>query len=156
MNAMNRSEMSLVLSSCAAVVIAVAGCHADPPPPAAAAQAASGGERPPLTSIRRTLIRREPAHESGWETRIYLVEYPPGAVATPHIHPAVGVGWVVEGEFESAFGDGPVVKVKAGEGFTDPAEVVHRFFRNPSPDHEMHLVVAYTIRENDEQFRPAS
>jgi quercetin dioxygenase-like cupin family protein len=88
----------------------------------------------------------------GWETRLYLVEYGPGAVAPLHVHPAVGVGLVLDGGFESAFGDDPVVQVRAGQGFVDPAGVPHRVFRNASCDHELRFVIAYTIRTGAEIF----
>lgn len=119
-----------------------------PQPPAAAAISP-----PAANGIRRTLVRREPAHENGWETRLYLIEYPPGVAAPPHFHPAVGVGWVIDGEFEHAFGDEPLSRVKAGEGFTDQAEVTHRVFRNASADRPLRFLIAYTMRAQDEPVR---
>jgi quercetin dioxygenase-like cupin family protein len=106
------------------------------------------------SGIRRTIIGRAPAHEGGWETRLYLIEYPPGAAAPPHVHPVVGVGWVIEGEFESAFGDDAVTTVKAGQSFTDLDRVPHRVFRNTSTEHPLRFVIAYTIRTGEENFHP--
>lgn len=123
-------------------MVSVAACH--PPLP-------SG---PAAGAIRRTLIERRPATGlSGWQTSLYLIEYPPGAVAPVHSHPAVGAGYVLQGRFESAFGDEPIVEVKAGQGFVDLAGVTHRVFRNPSRDEELRFVVAYTLRDGDEPFR---
>ena len=107
----------------------------------------------PTPGIRRTLLGREPARQPGWETRLYLIEYPPGAKGAPHLHPEPGVGWVVEGEFESAFAGQPVIKVKAGQSFVEQAGLAHLLFRNPSPDHPLRFVVAYTLRSVDEPFR---
>jgi len=105
--------------------------------------------------IRRTLIESRPATGlDGWETRLYLIEYGPGAVAPLHVHPAVGVGRVLEGMFESAFGDEPVVRVRAGEGFVDPAAVPHRVFRNVDAAHPLRFVVAYTIRAKEQIVYP--
>ncbi len=113
------------------------------PSSVAAGQAAGG--------IKRTLIGRKPAADlPGWETRLYLIEYPPGATAPVHTHPAIGVGFVIDGRFESAFGDEPVVEVQSGQGFVDQAEVPHRVFRNPSLDHGLRFVVAYTLRAGEE------
>jgi quercetin dioxygenase-like cupin family protein len=101
--------------------------------------------------IRRTLIESRPSTDlPGWETRLYLIEYPPGTAAPVHVHPVVGVGLVLGGRFESAFGDEAVVTVPAGQGFVDPAGIPHRVFRNPSPDEELRFVVAYTIRAGQE------
>jgi quercetin dioxygenase-like cupin family protein len=104
--------------------------------------------------IQRTIIGRAPAHEAGWETRLYLIEYPPRAAAPPHVHPVVGVGWVIDGEFESAFGDDAVTTVKTGQSFTDLAGVPHRLFRNPSTEHPLRFVIAYTIRTGEKNFHP--
>jgi mannose-6-phosphate isomerase-like protein (cupin superfamily) len=69
------------------------------------------------------------------------------------VHPAVGIGFVLEGRFESAFGDEPITPVRAGQGFVDQAGVTHRVFRNPSADHELRFVVAYTLQVGDEPLR---
>ena len=119
-----------------------------PSGPATIAAAASS------LGIRRTIIGRAPAHEAGWETRLYLIEYPPGAAAPPHVHPVVGVGWVIEGEFESGFGDDAVTTVRAGQSFTDPGGIPHRLFRNTSTEHSLRFVIAYTIRIGEENFHP--
>jgi mannose-6-phosphate isomerase-like protein (cupin superfamily) len=92
----------------------------------------------------------------GWETRLYLIEYGPGAVAPLHVHPAVGVGLVLDGTFESAFGDDQAVQVHAGQGFVDPAGVPHRVFRNFGSDHGLRFVIAYTIRTGEEIFYPGA
>ncbi|HEX4419052.1 MAG TPA: cupin domain-containing protein [Kofleriaceae bacterium] len=131
-------------------VTAVSACHAAAPtePPRGPAPSAT----PPAPgAIRRSLIARRPATGlAGWETRLYLIEYPPGASAPPHTHPAVGVGLVLDGRFESAFGDEPTVQVEAGQGFVDQADTPHRVFRNLSPDHPLRFVIAYTLRAQDE------
>jgi quercetin dioxygenase-like cupin family protein len=105
------------------------------------------------SGVRRTLLDRAPAHEPGWETRLYLIEYPPLIAAPLHDHPAIGIGFVIEGEFESAFGDGPTTTVKAGQSFVDQADVPHRLFRNTSADRTLRMLVAYTIRQADEAAR---
>lgn len=107
--------------------------------------------------IRRTLVESQPATGlPGWETRLYLIEYGPGAVAPVHVHPMVGVGQVLEGSFASAFGDDPIVEVHSGQGFVDPAGVPHRVFRNLSPDRPLRFLVAYTIHPNQQIFYAGS
>ena len=73
-------------------------------------------------------------------------------MAPLHVHPVVGVGLVLDGGFESAFGGAPVVQIRAGQGFVDPAGVPHRIFRNASSDQELRFVIAYTIRTGAEIF----
>jgi len=96
--------------------------------------------------IQRRLLATRPADNApGQDTQLWLIEYPPGAEAPPHRHPVVGVGYVVEGAFESAFAGEPLVRVQAGESFVDPARVEHRVFRNAHADRPLKFVVAYTI-----------
>lgn len=124
-------------------------------PPGLTVDRASPALRP--GEIRRTLVAGQPATGlPGWETRLYLIEYGPGAVAPVHIHPVVGVGRVLEGSFESAFGDAPPVQVHAGEGFVDQPAIVHRVFRNLSPDRPLRFLVAYTMRPNEPTLYPGS
>jgi quercetin dioxygenase-like cupin family protein len=137
-----------------AVGAALSACRA-PSPPQAPSEPALAVEPLPAGKIRRTLIEQRPVTGlSGWETRLYLVEYGPGAVAPVHVHPAVGVGFVLEGSFESAFEGEPVRQVHAGQGFVDSAGVAHRAFRNLSSDRTLRFVIAYTIRSGDEMFYP--
>lgn len=131
---------------------ALVACHPAKPAEPASVSAPKVGQAG-ASGIRRTLIDHRPAADlPGWETRLYLIEYAPGAAAPPHMHPAVGVGLVLDGRFESAFGNEPVVQVQAGQGFVDQSGVPHRVFKNPSPDHELRFVVAYTIRADEQPF----
>ncbi len=143
-------SVSLSLA-CGVLLACIPGCRNALPDMAKSAAFASPTSA--ATGIRRTLLGRAPSHEPGWETRLYLIEYPPQTSAPLHVHPSVGVGWVIDGELDSAFGDEPVVRVHAGQGFIDSADRPHRLFRNPSLEHELRFVIAYTIRTIDEPFR---
>jgi hypothetical protein len=47
------------------------------------------------TEITRELLQTTPlADLPGWEARLFLISYPPGADANNHSHPVVGVGFV--------------------------------------------------------------
>ena len=108
-------------------------------------------------AIKRTLLEKHPlAKLPGWETRLYLVEYGPAAVASLHVHPAVGIGYVLEGSFESAFGDEPPLQVHERQTFADSAETPHRLFRNLSAEQPLRFVIAYTIRSDQEMFYPGA
>jgi quercetin dioxygenase-like cupin family protein len=134
------------------------GCHAATPADTATV-ATTAPKFAALSSgkIRRTLIGSQQATGlPGWETRLYLIEYGPGAVAPLHIHPVVGVGYVLEGRFESAFGTEPPVFVETGQQFIDPAGVPHRLFRNASSDRALRFLVAYTIRTGEPIFHPGA
>lgn len=84
----------------------------------------------------------------GWETRLFLITYPPGADAGNHSHPVVGIGFVLEGIMVSAFDDGPEEIFVAGQSFTDRASF-HRVSRNGSQAEPLKFVIAYTVREGE-------
>ncbi len=60
------------------------------------------------------------------------VSFKPGAAGTPHRHPGPVFGYVLEGEFETQVGDGPVRTLKAGDTFYEPTMALHAVSRNPS------------------------
>lgn len=72
-----------------------------------------------------------------------------------HVHPAAGVGFVLDGSFESAFGSEAISRVTAGHGFVDQTGVTHRVFRNPSATEPLRFVIAYTLPDGEPPFRPA-
>lgn len=107
--------------------------------------------------IRRTALGSQATPAApGWETRLYLIEYGPGATAPLHVHPFVGIGYVLEGSFESAFGDESPHVIHAGEQFVDPPAVPHRLFKNVSDTAPLRFVIAYTMRADREIFYPGA
>ncbi|MEO8180835.1 MAG: cupin domain-containing protein [Deltaproteobacteria bacterium] len=108
--------------------------------------AAAQPPRAAAPEIRRQLLDRRPAEGApGLETQLWLIDYPPGASAPSHHHPVVGIGYVIEGAFDSTFADQPPVHVGAGQSFVDPARIEHRVFRNSSSTQPLKMLVAYTI-----------
>lgn len=81
----------------------------------------------------------------GWEVRLFLITYPPGADANNHSHPVVGVGFVLEGIMISAFDDDPEETFTAGQSFIDRASY-HRIVRNGSGTQPMRFLIAYTVK----------
>ena len=65
----------------------------------------------------------------------------PGAGSPPHRHPGSVSGYVAEGTFEFAVGDGPVKTLGAGDTFFEPTMVLHRVGRNPAADAKTRLIV---------------
>ncbi|HET6336206.1 MAG TPA: cupin domain-containing protein [Polyangiales bacterium] len=105
------------------------------------------------SEIRRELLVSKDLPElPGWESRLYLVEFPAGAQSLVHEHPVAGVGYVLDGSFESAFGDAPATVVHAGHGFVDLPHEPHHF-RNPDPSLPLRFVIAGTFRKGDPLFR---
>jgi len=102
-----------------------------------------------LTEVRRTLVaQRELTDFPGMESRMYLCEFPPSASSKVHIHTAQGIGYVLDGSFESAFGDGPMTVKRAGDGFIDTPGLPHRF-RNPDARVPLRFLVAGTYHKDE-------
>jgi len=96
--------------------------------------------------IRRTLLGHcDLPDMPGWELRLYLIEYAPGAAAPLHHHPVGGLGYVINGSFESAFDkEQPIVK-HAGESFQDLRTTPHVLFRNTDRANPLKFVIAYVV-----------
>jgi quercetin dioxygenase-like cupin family protein len=110
-------------------------------------RAASVAMPPVDASISRTLLERYELPEMpGWENRLYLVEYGPGVAAPTHHHPVRGLGYVLSGRFESAFGGEPPTLVHAGEGFVELENQAHTLFRNPDPVNPLRFVISFVVR----------
>lgn len=100
-------------------------------------------------AIRRTLLQVTPVEEMlGWETRLYRVEYAPGADGSGHYHPVPGAGYVLSGSFLSAFSGEKPVLYREGESFTAAAHETHTVCRNASSTEPMTVLLAYTVRHN--------
>jgi quercetin dioxygenase-like cupin family protein len=109
---------------------------------------------PPDPQIQREVIQRTPISSPGLELIAYRITVPPGASAPPHCHPAVGMGYVIEGEFESQFLGGPITQKRAGDSFMDEAVTEHVLFRNPSKTVSLVMVVVYVLPPGTPQLQP--
>jgi quercetin dioxygenase-like cupin family protein len=122
-----------------------------PEPSPAPAPAHPEGER--LTEVKRTLLTQRDIPDSpGLESRLYLMAFPPGAESKVHVHSTQGIGYVLEGRFESAFGDGPVTVKRAGEAFVDLPGKPHHF-RNPDANEPLRFVFAGTFPKGEPLFQ---
>lgn len=99
--------------------------------------------------VTRVLLQASPVTNlPDWETRLFLITYPPGADASNHSHPVVGVGFVLEGTMVSAFDNDPEESFFAGQSFMDRASF-HRISRNGSTTESLKFVIAYTVRKGE-------
>lgn len=102
-----------------------------------------------MPEVTRELLQTAPVPGlPGWETRLFLITYPPGADASNHSHPVPGIGMVLEGSIISAFDDDPEETLSAGQSFIDRASY-HRVSRNASQTEPMKFVIAYTVRTGE-------
>jgi quercetin dioxygenase-like cupin family protein len=99
--------------------------------------------------VSRELLQTSPLEGiPGWEMRLFLITYPPGADASKHSHPVIGMGLVLEGKIVSAFDNDPEEIFSAGQSFIDRASF-HRVSRNGSQTEPLKFLIAYTVREGE-------
>ncbi len=84
-----------------------------------------------------------------WETRLYLIEYAPGADGGGHHHPVSGLGFMLSGTILSAFGGGEITAIKAGESFVDAPDKIHTVSKNASKTEPLRFVIAYTVKRGE-------
>ena len=100
--------------------------------------------------IKRTLLCATPVEAlPGWETRLYLIEYGPGADGSGHFHPVAGIGYMLSGTIVSAFGNESATAIHEGESFVDAAHKSHTVSRNASDTEPLRFVIAYTVRQGE-------
>lgn len=125
-------------------------CSPHPATSAAASPSSVSTPSPNGSGISRTLLdQSELADLPGWETRLFLIEYPPGVAAPKHHHPVGGVGYVLSGSFESAFeGEQPII-VREGQYFRDRPRLSHVLFRNLDSSKPLKFLITYVVRKGE-------
>jgi quercetin dioxygenase-like cupin family protein len=60
-------------------------------------------------SIIRTILQAVPIPDlPGYESRLVLLEYPPGVAAPVHSHPVAATGYIIEGNVISQWEEGEI------------------------------------------------
>ena len=98
----------------AAIAILLAGCGLA----LCAAQAQ-------LPGLKRTDLQQHDLSVPGREVVQVRVDFPPGAVASPHSHPGEEIAYGIEGLLEYRLEGRSPVTLKAGEALFIPAGTIH-------------------------------
>jgi len=82
------------------------------------------------------------------------VEYPPGAVSSPHVHAksAFIYAYVVSGAIESKVNDGSVHLYHAGESWSEPPGATHSVSRNASKTRPAKLLAVFVVDSDDKKL----
>ncbi len=107
-----------------------------------------------ITEVSRTIIQRTAIEGSNEELRLMLVEFPPGYSSPAHIHPVVGLNYIVEGIAESQYEGEDLKTLNTGASYQDLANKKHLVFRNPSQTAALRFLVAYKIRKDQPFMHP--
>ncbi|KAH8668559.1 hypothetical protein BX600DRAFT_460271 [Xylariales sp. PMI_506] len=98
-------------------------------------------------SIKRTILQSIPIPAlPGWESRLVLVEYPPGVTAPVHTHPVAATGYVLQGKVVSQWEDGELEQYEAGDSFIDHGTRTHLRSENVSDTMSLKLLFSYVIQ----------
>lgn len=98
-------------------------------------------------AIQRTILQTIPIPElPGWESRLVLLEYPPGFAAPVHNHPVAATGYVLQGSVVSQWEGGEEEFYKAGDSFIDRGVHVHIRSENLSKTEPLKMLVSYVIK----------
>jgi quercetin dioxygenase-like cupin family protein len=96
------------------------------------AQHGHGDGKGPEVKVLSAVDVEEEVNGKKSKATTFEVTFGPGVSGTPHRHPGPIYGYVIEGEFEFAVGDGKVQKLKAGDTFYEAAMALHSVSRNPN------------------------
>jgi quercetin dioxygenase-like cupin family protein len=108
---------------------------------------AADAPAPTALKVTRVEIQRSDVPGTELETRLYLITYPPGASAPVHHHPVDGLGYILEGTAQSAYGSDAPTTIVAGQSFHDLPTVPHTYFVNADPEKPLKFLVAYTVKK---------
>lgn len=109
-----------------------------PEPPPVVREALLGASLPAETEIARIEVAR--------------IELAPGQPAGLHRHPCPVVGWVVAGEIRFQVADGPVVTLRAGDAFFEPANVRIPHFDNSSESDAAVFIACYLLPPGEDRL----
>lgn len=108
---------SLITTTLALLVLAISALHA---------------AEPPVTITE--LFKQDHPELKDKEIVVKRIELQPGVAAPPHVHPGMVTGYVQQGLFEFQIKGGPLLKLKAGDVFFEPAGSVHVVGKNPGTE----------------------
>lgn len=105
-------------------------------------------------SIQRTVLQSLPIPElPGWESRLVLLEYPPGVAAPVHDHPVSATGFVVSGTVVSQWEGGEEERYTTGDTFIDHGEKIHLRSENESKTEPLKFLLSYVIKVGEPNVR---
>ena len=97
------------------------------------------------TASRVELMRRAIAGAGDQEAVMFLISLPPGAAAPVHAHPGIGVGYVLEGIYESQYEGEALRRFTAGDPIYDLAHTPHLIARNASPTLPLRFIMTFIV-----------
>ena len=103
---------------------------------------------------RVELFRTEIPETNDRELVMFLLTLPPGGAAPIHKHPGVGIGYVLEGVYESQYEGEPLKRFAAGEAIYDLQDTPHLIARNASSTEPLRFTMTFVVRKGQPTILP--
>jgi quercetin dioxygenase-like cupin family protein len=103
---------------------------------------------------RVELMRRAIPGADDMEAVLFLISLPPGAAAPVHAHPGIGVGYVLEGIYESQYEGEELRRFTTGEAIYDLAHTPHLIARNASPTLPLRFLMTFVVQKGGSTLLP--
>jgi quercetin dioxygenase-like cupin family protein len=100
------------------------------------------------TVASRVELMRRPIPGAGDQQAVlFLITMPPGGAAPVHAHPGMGVGYVLEGIYESQYEGEELQRFKAGDAIYDLAHTPHLIARNASTTLPLRFLMTFVVEK---------
>jgi len=106
------------------------------------------------TASRVELMRRAIPGAGDQEAVMFLMTLPPGAAAPVHTHPGIGIGYVLEGIYESQYEGEELARFTAGDAIYDLAHTPHLIARNGSSTLALRFVMTFVVAKGGPTILP--
>ena len=106
------------------------------------------------TTSRVELMRRAIPGAVNLEAVMFLLSLPPGAAAPAHKHPGLGVGYVLEGVYESQYEGEELKRFTAGDSIYDLAQTPHLIARNGSHNEPLRFIMTFIVQKGEPTLLP--
>ena len=107
-----------------------------------------------IDASRVELSRNEIPGSNDRELVMFLLTLPPGGAAPIHKHPGIGVGYVLQGAYESQYEGEPLKRFAAGEAIYDIQNTPHLIARNGSSTEPLRFIMAFVVRKGEPTILP--
>jgi len=106
------------------------------------------------TASRVELMRKAIPGAGNLEAVMFLLSLPPGTAAPVHKHPGIGIGYVLEGVYESQYEGEELRRFTAGDSIYDLAQTPHLIARNGSPDEPLRFIMTFIVQKGEPTILP--
>ena len=98
------------------------------------------------------LMKQHLTEVAGKEVTVLTVDYAPGAVSDPHVHPGSVIAYVLEGAVISQLEGGLPARYAKGQGWYEPPKKPHVVSKNASTTEPARLLV-FLLSQIDEPIK---